>query len=38
MLMQSIFDENLFDEFFGERDRELRRLDLQLYGRNALSS
>ena len=35
MLMPSIFGENLFDEFFGDWDREMRRMDRQLYGRNA---
>ena len=27
MLMPSIFGENLFDEFFGDWDREMRRMD-----------
>ena len=31
MLMPSIFGENLFDEFFGDWDREMRRMDRQLY-------
>ena len=35
MLMPSIFGENLFDEFFGDWDREMRRADRQLYGKNA---
>ena len=35
MLMPSIFGENLFDEFFGDFDREMRRMDRQLYGKNA---
>jgi len=35
MLMPSIFGENLFDEFFGDFDREMRRVDRQLYGKNA---
>ena len=35
MLMPSIFGENLFDEFFGDWDRELRRMDRHLYGKNA---
>ena len=35
MLMPSIFTENLFDDFFGDWDREMRRADRQLYGRNA---
>lgn len=35
MLMPSIFGENLFDEFFGDWDREMRRMDRKLYGRNA---
>ena len=35
MLMPSIFGENLFDEFFGDWDREMRRMDHQLYGKNA---
>ena len=35
MLMPSIFGENLFDEFFGDWDREMRRMDRRLYGRNA---
>ena len=35
MLMPSIFGENLFDEFFGDWDRELRRMDRRLYGKNA---
>ena len=35
MLMPSIFGENLFDEFFGDWDREMRRMDRQLYGKNA---
>ena len=35
MLMPSIFGENLFDEFFGDWDRELRHMDRKLYGRNA---
>jgi len=30
-----IFGENLFDEFFGDWDREMRRMDRQLYGKNA---
>ena len=32
MLMPSIFGENLFDEFFGDWDREMRRMDRKLYG------
>ncbi|MBQ6372895.1 MAG: Hsp20/alpha crystallin family protein [Clostridia bacterium] len=35
MLMPSIFGEDLFDEFFGDWDRGLRRVDRQLYGKNA---
>ena len=35
MLMPSIFGENLFDEFFGDWDRQMRRMDRQLYGKNA---
>ena len=35
MLMPSIFGENLFDEFFGDWNREMRRMDRQLYGKNA---
>ena len=35
MLLPSIFGENLFDEFFGDFDREMRRMDRQLYGKNA---
>ena len=35
MLMPSIFGENLFDEFFGDWDREMRRMDRHLYGKNA---
>ncbi len=35
MLMPSIFGENLFDEFFGDLDREMRRADRRLYGKNA---
>ena len=35
MLMPSIFGENLFDEFYGDWDREMRRMDRKLYGRNA---
>lgn len=39
MLMPSIFGESLFDDFidfpFHEFDREMRRADKQLYGRNA---
>ena len=35
MLMPSIFGENLFDEFFGDWDREMRHMDRKLYGRNA---
>ena len=35
MLVPSIFGENLFDEFFGDWDREMRRMDRQLYGKNA---
>ena len=35
MLMPSIFGENLFDEFFNEFDRDMRRMDRQLYGKNA---
>ena len=35
MLMPSIFGESLFDEFFGDWDREMRRMDRQLYGMNA---
>ena len=35
MLMPSIFGENLFDEFFGDWDREMRRMDRRLYGKNA---
>ena len=33
--MPSIFGENLLDEFFGDWDREMRRMDRKLYGRNA---
>ena len=29
MLMPSIFGENLFDEFFGDWDREMRRVDAE---------
>ena len=36
MLMPSIFGENLFDEFFGDWDREMRRMDRRLYGKNAV--
>ena len=35
MLMPSIFGENLFDEFFGDLDREFRHMDRRLYGKNA---
>ncbi len=35
MLMPSFFGENLFDEFFGDMDREMRRMDRRLYGKNA---
>jgi len=35
MLMPSIFGENLFDDFFGDFDREMRRMDHRLYGKNA---
>ncbi|MBQ3424362.1 MAG: Hsp20/alpha crystallin family protein [Clostridia bacterium] len=35
MLMPSIFAENLFDEFFGDWDRQMRHMDRQLYGENA---
>ena len=35
MLMPSIFGENLFDEFFGDFDREMRHMDRRLYGKNA---
>ena len=35
MLMPSIFGENLFDEFFGDWDREFRNMDRRLYGKNA---
>ncbi|MBR7040656.1 MAG: Hsp20/alpha crystallin family protein [Clostridia bacterium] len=35
MLMPSIFGENLFDEFFGDFDREFRHMDRRLYGKNA---
>ena len=35
MLMPSIFGENLFDEFFGDLDREFRNMDRRLYGKNA---
>ena len=35
MLMPSIFGENLFDEFFGDLDREFRHMDRKLYGKNA---
>ena len=35
MLMPSIFGENLFDEFFGDWDREMQRMDRKLYGKNA---
>ena len=35
MLMPSIFGENLFDEFFGDWDREMRHMDRRLYGKNA---
>ena len=35
MLMPSIFGENLFDEFFNEFDRDMRRMDRRLYGKNA---
>ena len=35
MLMPSIFGENLFDELFEGRPRELRNVDRRLYGRNA---
>ena len=35
MLMPSIFGENLFDEFFGDWNREFRNMDRQLYGKNA---
>ncbi|MBQ3667933.1 MAG: Hsp20/alpha crystallin family protein [Clostridia bacterium] len=35
MLMPSIFGESLFDDFFGDMDREMRRMDRRLYGKNA---
>ena len=38
MLMPYIFGENLFDEFFDDLDdlnREMRRMDRRLYGKNA---
>ena len=35
MLMPSILGESLFDEFFGDWDREMRHMDRQLYGKNA---
>ena len=35
MLMPSIFGENLFDEFFGDWNREMRNMDRRLYGKNA---
>ena len=35
MLMPSIFGEHLFDEFFGDWNREFRNMDRQLYGKNA---
>ena len=35
MLMPSIFGENLFDDFFGDLDREMRHVDRRLYGKNA---
>ena len=35
MLMPSLFGENLFDEFFGDLDREMRHMDRRLYGKNA---
>ena len=35
MLMPSIFGENLFDDVFGDWDREMRKMDRKLYGRNA---
>ncbi len=35
MLMPSIFGENLFDEFFDDMSREMRRMDRRLYGKNA---
>ena len=35
MLMPSIFGENLFDEFFGDWDRQMQHMDRKLYGRNA---
>jgi len=35
MLMPRFFGENLFDEFFGDWDREMRHMDRQLYGKNA---
>ena len=35
MLMPSIFGENLFDEFFGDWDRQMRNMDRRLYGKNA---
>ena len=35
MLMPSIFGENLFDEFFGDWERDMRRMDRRLYGKNA---
>ena len=35
MLMPSIFGENLFDEFFGDLDREMRHMDRRLYGKSA---
>ena len=35
MLMPSIFAENLFDDFFGDMDRQMRRMDRRLYGKNA---
>ena len=35
MLMPSIFGENLFDDFFGDLDREMQHMDRRLYGKNA---
>ena len=35
MLMPSIYGENLFDEFFGDWNREMRNMDRRLYGKNA---
>jgi HSP20 family molecular chaperone IbpA len=36
MLMPVLFGENLFDNFFGDFDKEMKRMDRQLYGKNAL--